>query len=305
MRCFFFTICLIASAIGSASICAEEITIKPSWKVGDKQVYEIKTTAQLRFDDEKPEEPAKRKFTLAIEVIRSNDKAIHLRCTYGEIELENDYRTLYVDHQVGKSFVLQCNPDGSNMRIENVDEIKKSYPKLIDDLSAVSRELGQDEETNKSFRDSQKTEKAQADFIDKFVADAIFLFLPYGKTLDTAKPLKLEGELPNRYSDTKLYPSDIEWKLVISATPQKSRVIQWVHATNAKKIAPLIEETIAELEARNKQKFSEEVLKRFRRISETTTASFQYDPKSAWMISIKNNGFKPARPNTKKLGSIV
>lgn len=287
MRFLLLMICFISTEIGFEHGWAEEITIKPNWKVGDKRVYEIKTTEQLRFDGEKPDEPAKRKFPLTIEVIRADDKAIHLHCKYGEIELENEYRTLYVDHQVGKSFVLQCNPDGSNMRIENVDEIKKSYPKLVQDLYELRRERGQEEELNKEIYESQKSEKFQVDFIDSFVADAIFLFTPYGKKLDSAKPLKLEGELTNAYNTKKPYPSDIEWKFVTSATPPMNMEIQFRHATNAKKIAPLIEETIAELETRNKQKFSEELLKRFRRISETTTASFQYDPKSTWMISVK------------------
>lgn len=287
MRFLLLMICFISTEIGFEHGWAEEITIKPNWKVGDKRVYEIKTTEQLQFEDEKPDEPAKRKFTLAIEVIRADDKAIHLRCKYGENELENEYRTLYDDYQVGKSFVLQCNPDGSNMRIENVDEFKKSYPKLVQTLYEDRREAGQEEKLNKEIYELQKSQKFREKFIDSFVADAIFLFTPYGKTHDSAKPLKLEGELPNRYSDQKPYPSDIEWKYVPAATAQKNVEIQLVHGTNAKKIAPLIEERIAELEAANKQKFPEVSLKKFQRFSETRTASFQYDPKSTWMISVK------------------
>jgi hypothetical protein len=158
-------------------------------------------------------------------------------------------------------------------------------------LYELRRERGQEEELNKEIYESQKSEKFQVEFIDSFVADAIFLFSPYGKKLDSAKPLKLEGELPNRYSDTKPYPSDIEWKFITSPTPQKNMEIQWMHATNAKKIAPLIEEAIAGLEATNKQKFPEAMLKKYRRISETTNASFQYDPKSMWMISVKKQWF--------------
>lgn len=292
MRTTCLTNCLIVITLGCACARAEEMTFKPNWKVGEKQVYEIKTTAQLLFEHEKADEPAKRKFTLAIEVIRADDKAIHLRCKYGEIELENEYRTLYVDHQVGKSFVLQCNPDGSNMRIENVDEIKKSYPKLIQDLYELRGERGQKEELNKVIFEGQNSEEAKKEFIDSFVADAIFLFFPYGKTLDSAKPLKFEGEWPIPFSDKKTYPSDIEWKLLDTATYPKGIEIQWIHTTNPKKMAPLIEEMIRELEAANKLKYPEEISQKFRRISHTTTASFQYDTKSTWMISAKKQNLE-------------
>jgi hypothetical protein len=279
------TICLLAITLGLTLARAEEITIKPNWIVGDKQVYEIKTTSQ--FGDDQEDKIAKRKFTIAIEVIRADDKTIHLKCKYGEIELENEYRTLYVDHQVGKSFVLQCNPDGSKMRIENVDEIKSSYPKLIRDLYEVRREREQEEEMNKSIFDHQKTEEAQAEFINSFVADALFLFCPYGRTQDTAIPISTEGDLPNPFYRKELFPCDNVWRLSAVKNANSLFEISWSQSYNAQKCAPLMEAAIREQEKELGVKYSDEVLHFLRKRSDTTTASFQYDKQLAWMTFVK------------------
>ncbi len=159
------------------------------------------------FDGEKPDEPAKRKFTLAIEVIRADDKAILLRCTYGEIELENEYRTLYVDHQPASR--LCCNAIlTAHMRIENVDEIKKSYPTLF----RTCTNCGVNASGRRSIRRSMKrrNRKSSNRIYRIFCRGCSFSFYSLRKDSRLDQAAKIQGELSNPYSYSKPYPSDIE-----------------------------------------------------------------------------------------------
>lgn len=240
-------------AAGAVTV-QRSIDLVPRWKQSQKYHFQMIKTRH-KYQDEKSTLKATTRTDLEIEVLRADKEGYLVRWVVGETRFDDSKLAEIAVEQLpsllkGMQIIIELDSEATITGVQNWKEIKDSYSKTLDTMTAALRKSGQDNTSIEKIRaqiDSMFATKEQIETL--FTREAQLFFLPLGRSYNLSKAIEYEDLLMNPLGGEPIPSRGVFTLKAINRILDRATVT-WKQEVDPDEAARVMEKSVKDLAAR-------------------------------------------------------
>lgn len=285
-RCLALIVALAALAPARAQ--EKSLDLKPAWKKGDVERYEM-TKTQTRENDGKVVRKVATRTPVEVEVLSADADGSAVRWAQGTTTFEDpkfdDDPAVRALNAILKSvdIDLELDATGTFTGLRNWKELRGTGHKVQDTVFAQMQKTGTSKatidylrkETDKLFASKEAIEAA-------FSKQAALLVIPYGTKFELGKVVEYDTTLPNVLGGDEPFPAKGTFVLKGLDTAAKTATIVYKQTPDPKELNRVLRKWLDELAT----KTGKPAPKDLPELELTDTIEYEFDLATGWVKSV-------------------